>query len=188
MDQRWRTVRSQSLLKDQWIDLRAECCITPEGAEISPYYVLSYPDWVHVVAITTSGNLVLVRQYRQAAGEMILELPGGLVDPKDSSPENAARRELEEETGFTAPIWKPVISLYPNPATHTNRMHVFLASGAECTRPQNLDAGECGLQVELLDIPAVLRGLRSGLFAHAAHASAILLGLEAAGRVAFTAA
>jgi 8-oxo-dGTP pyrophosphatase MutT (NUDIX family) len=183
MDRRWRTVRSETLLKDRWIDLRADHCVTPGGVEISPYYVLSYPDWVHVVAITADDKLVLVRQYRHAAGESLLELPGGAVDPGDASIEDAARRELAEETGFIAARWEWISSLHPNPATHTNRIHGFLALDAERDRAQDLDLGEGDLTVELHDIPAVLVGLQSGLLGQAAHVSLLLLALAAAGRI-----
>jgi len=187
MDQKWRTTRSETLLKNRWIDVRSDHCITPTGMEISPYYVLSYPEWVHVVAITGSGCIVLVRQYRHAAGAFTLELPGGAADAGDTDLEHAARRELAEETGFTAARWELITSLYPNPATHTNRIHFFLAIDAVCTNPQSLDPGEAGLQVEALSIPAVLNGLRSGLIGQATHVSGLLLGLAAAGRIDFTA-
>jgi 8-oxo-dGTP pyrophosphatase MutT (NUDIX family) len=187
MEQKWRVIRSETLLQDRWVHLRADHCVTPNGTEISPYYVLAYPDWVHVVAITEAGSLVLVRQYRHAAGEVFLELPGGAVDPQDTSLEHAARREFEEETGFTAQRWQYVISLRPNPATHTNRVHFFLAFGAAYTRPPSLDPGEDGLRVELLDIPSVLDGLRTGLLGQAMHVSGIFLGLAAAGRLSLTA-
>ena len=188
MKRKWRTIRSESLLKDPWIDLRADHCITQTGREITPYYVMSYPDWVHVVGITEANRLVLVRQYRHAAGEFFLELPGGTVDLDDISLEHAARREFAEETGFTARRWEMFTSLYPNPATHTNRIHFFLALDAVCDHPQSLDIGEDGLAVELVDIPAVLDGLRSGLLGQAMHVSGILLGLAAAGRLTLAAA
>jgi len=149
---------------------------------------MSYPDWVHVVGITEANRLVLVRQYRHAAGEFFLELPGGTVDLDDISLEHAARREFAEETGFTARRWEMFTSLYPNPATHTNRIHFFLALDAVCDHPQSLDIGEDGLAVELVDIPAVLDGLRSGLLGQAMHVSGILLGLAAAGRLTLAAA
>jgi hypothetical protein len=79
-------------------------------------------------------------------------------------------------------------SLYPNPATHTNRVHFFLALDAVCDRPQSLDVGEDGLAVEILDIPVVLDGLRSGLLGQAMHVSGLLLGLAAAGLVTMTTA
>jgi 8-oxo-dGTP pyrophosphatase MutT (NUDIX family) len=183
MDRTWRTIRSETVLKDRWIDLRADHCVTPDGVEISPYYVLSYPDWVHVVAITADDKLVLVRQYRHAAGESLLELPGGAADPGDASMEEAAQRELAEETGFTAVRWELISSLRPNPATHTNRIHGFLALDAERAGGQKLDIGEGDLTVELHDIPAVLEGLKSGLLGQATHVSLLLLALAAAGRL-----
>jgi 8-oxo-dGTP pyrophosphatase MutT (NUDIX family) len=187
MGQKWRVTRSETLLQDRWINLRADHCVTPSGVEISPYYVLSYPDWVHVVAITNTGSLVLVRQYRHAAGEFSLELPGGIVEPQDASLEHTARREFEEETGFTAQRWQYVAGLRPNPATHTNRVHFFLALDAAYNRPPSLDAGEHGLHVEVLDVASVLDGVRSGLLAHATHVSGLLLGLGAAGRLSLAA-
>ena len=80
MDQNWRVVRSEMLLKDRWVELRADDCVTSAGIKIGPYYVLSYPDWVHVVALTSASSLILVRQYRHAVGDCTLELPGGAVD------------------------------------------------------------------------------------------------------------
>ena len=183
MDQRWRTVRSNTVRKDRWIDLRADHCVTPSGVELNPYYVLAYPDWVHVVALTRDDEVVLVRQYRHAVGETVLELPGGAVDASDANIEQAAQRELEEETGFAAERWQHVSSLYPNPATHTNRQHVLLATGAVRSRPQCLDQGEEGLEVLTLPTSDVLAGLASGLLGQSMQVSAVLLGLALAGRI-----
>lgn len=171
------------MLKDRWIDVRADHCVTPGGTEISPYYVLNYPDWVHVVAVTPAGGLVLVQQYRHAAGEIFLELPGGAIDAADADIEQAARRELEEETGFTAQQWKFVSSLYPNPATQTNRVHVYLAIDAVHESDQHLDVGEEGLQVSIVPIEEILNGLRAGVLGQSMHVSAVLLGLSVAGRL-----
>jgi len=186
MDQRWQVKRSTNVLKDRWIDVRADDCVNAAGVEISPYYVLSYPDWVHVVAVTGDDRLVLVRQYRHAAGILSLELPGGAVDPEDKGLEQAARRELEEETGYTAPYWEHITTLHPNTATHTNRLHVFLALDATLTGPPDLDPAEAGLAVELHAIASVVDGLRSGLMSQATHVSGLLLALAAAGRLDLT--
>lgn len=183
MDEKWKTVRSERLLKDRWIDLRADYCLTPKGRNISPYYVLSYPDWINVVAITVDGCLVLVRQYRHAAGEFFMEIPGGAIENADNDIEQAARRELEEETGFTAKSWELVSTLHPNPASHTNRLHTYLAIDATRDHEQRLDHGEEGLTVHVVPIPQVLDGLRSGFIGQALHVSSILIGLNVAGRL-----
>jgi ADP-ribose pyrophosphatase YjhB (NUDIX family) len=182
---KWQVQSSKSLLKDRWIDVRADHCVTPSGAELSPYYVLSYPDWVNVVAITPDACVVLIRQYRHGAGDFILELPAGAVDVADASEEVSAQRELREETGFTAPRWQKAATLYANAATHSNRVHSFVAYDAVLAGPQMLDAGEDGMTVHLMPIAQVLEGLPHGLLGHAMQVSALLLGLAAAGRLTF---
>jgi 8-oxo-dGTP pyrophosphatase MutT (NUDIX family) len=184
---KWRTTKSETVLKDRWIHLRADHCVTASGIDISPYYVLTYPEWIHIVAITGDDKIVLVRQYRHGAGEVTLELPGGVHDPSDPSLVHTAQRELEEETGFVASRYELITSLHPNPATHTNRVHFFLAIEAVQSRQQLLDPGEDGMTVEVLPVQTVLDGLRSGLIGHAAHASGLLLALAAAGRVSLDA-
>lgn len=183
MSAAWHVTSSQTLLRDRWIDLRADRCVTASGAVIEPYYVLGYPDWVHVVALTEADELVLVRQYRHGVGAMVLELPGGCADASDADMAAAARRELLEETGFGAAEIQHVTTLFPNPATQSNRLHIMLATGLRREAAQSLDLGEDGLTVELLPLGEVLAGLQSGLIGQAMHVAALLLGLAKAGRL-----
>ena len=183
MTQAWRILSSRTIVKDRWVDLRADRCVTPSGAEISPYYVLGYPDWVHVVALTTDDRMVLVRQYRHAVGEAVLEVPGGVIDPTDRDPQAAARRELAEETGYTARHWRSVGSFYPNPATQTNRVHVVLALEARQDVAPSLDPGEEGLATLTLPVGEVLDGMADGLLGQSMHVAAVYLALSAAGRL-----
>ena len=178
----WIVKRSRPLLKDRWIDLRADDCVTGSGQDVAPYYVLSYPDWVHVVAITPEDCLVLVRQYRHAAGKVVVEIPGGALDASDVNDEAAARRELAEETGYVSSEWTKISSLYPNPATHTNRVHVYLALNATRECAQALDAGE-EVEVIVLPIDSVLENLGASGLEQAMHVSAVLLALAAARRL-----
>lgn len=180
MTKAWRVLSSRTVVKDRWMDLRADHCVTPAGVDVSPYYVLGYPDWVHVVALTDDRRMVLVRQYRHAVGRTVLEIPGGGVDAADDDPQTAAQRELAEETGYTAPIWRMVGSFYPNPATHTNRVHVALALGARRDVDPSLDAGEEGLSTLTMPTHEVLGGLASGLLGQSMHVAAVYLGLTAA--------
>lgn len=181
MTEAWRVLETRTVVKDRWVDLRADRCVTPAGVEIAPYYVLGYPDWVHVVAVTGDGRVVLVRQYRHAVGRSVLEIPGGAVDPADGDPLRAAQRELAEETGYAAPDWRLLGSFFPNPATHTNQVHVALALGAHPAAAPSLDAGEEGLATLTLPVREVLDGLAGGLLGQSMHVAAVFLGLSAAG-------
>lgn len=178
----WTVVASQQLLKDRWIDLRADVCRTPSGAEIAPYYVLSYSDWVHIVAITTDHQLVLVRQYRHGVGRWLTELPGGVADPQDATLAEAAARELLEETGYRV-VETPhlVASLDANPATHTNRVHTFLAQGVTLERKPALETGEEGMSVCLMPMDKVVEALQSGEISQSMHVAALFLALLKAG-------
>ena len=183
MVQPWRTLSSQRLLHDRWIDLRADRCVAEDGTEMTPYYVLTYPDWVHVVALTPDDHLVLVQQYRHGAGIATTELPGGATEAGDADAMATGRRELREETGFSAASWQHVSSLYPNPATQTNRVHTVLATGCVRVAGQRLDAGEAGMAVLLRPIGKVLAGLAKGGLAQSMQVAGLLLGLAQAGRI-----
>jgi 8-oxo-dGTP pyrophosphatase MutT (NUDIX family) len=180
----WRVAASRLIHADRWIRLRADHCITPEGAVLDPYYVLEYADWVHVVAVTDDDRLVVNHQYRHGAGCVHLELPGGVMDATDAGPIEAGLRELREETGFAARGFRHIMSLSPNSATHTNRIHIVLAEGAYADGAQSLDAGE-EIAVELLPLAEIPALIASGAFLQAAHVASLMLGLQALGRMRF---
>lgn len=124
--QPWRRLRSEILVADQWIRLRADACATAEGTEISPYYVLEYPDWVHVVPVSATGRLLLIEQYRHAVGRVCLELPAGRIDVSDPDPIAAGQRELLEETGCSGERPELLAPATVNPASHTNLVQTIL--------------------------------------------------------------
>ena len=165
----------QSLIRDRWIDLRADRCLTPSGTEVSLYYVLNYPDWVHIVALTPERDVLLVRQYRHGAGLSLLGLPAGTVDGSDDGVEGAARRELAEETGYFSDRWLSAGALYPNPAIQTNRVHTFLALDAVPRHEQKLDEGEEGLTLSSMPLAEILPALDRGLFSQAMHVASMFL-------------
>lgn len=183
MTAKWKVLRSETLLKDRWIDLRAETCVTPGGAEIAPYYLLRYPDWVHVVALTEADEIVLVREYRHGMGDFCLGLPAGIVDGEDAGPEQAARRELAEEAGYEARFWRPVARLQADASRQGNLIHIFLAEGLTGGLTRRLDEGEEGMTVECWPIADVLEGIAKGALPQASQVSTLILALAAAGRL-----
>ncbi len=97
-DLTWKLLSSTYIHKGPWATLRTDRCLMPGGEIVEDYYVLEYSNWVNAVAVTEDNKILLVKQYRHAAGIVSLEIPGGVIDG-DETPEHAIRRELLEETG-----------------------------------------------------------------------------------------
>jgi len=157
----WKVVASRDTYQDRWLKIRSDDCLTDGGCLVSPYHVLEYPDWVHVIAMTPSFEVVLVRQYRHAVSQILLELPGGSMEPTDLSPLEAAARELREETGYVTDDMVTLNALHVNPATHTNNLWPVLALGVRCVQPPEHDPIE-SIEVVLADLGAFVAAVREG--------------------------
>lgn len=127
----WKLLFSEYLHQEDWLTVRRDELQLPNGHIIPKYFVLEYPDWVNTIAITKDGQFVLVRQYRHAIGRANYELCAGVVDGEGESPLDAAKRELQEETGYTGGEWEEWMRLAPNPATSNNWVHCFVARNVE---------------------------------------------------------
>ena len=125
----WSVLSSSYLSRKPWLTLRQDRVRLPNGTIIEDYNVLEYPDWVNIVAITPEGMAVLVRQYRHGIRAVHYELPAGVCEASDPGPEETARRELLEETGYGGGDWSLLMTLSANPGTHSNRTFTYLANG-----------------------------------------------------------
>lgn len=177
----WAHISSKYLVKEDWATLRVDTCRMPDGTIIPEYYVLEYPDWVNAVALTVDNQFILVKQYRHAAAEVLLELPGGCIE-KGESPEQAVRRELLEETGYEFDEVDFLSSLYANPATANNKTHCYIATGGKRTAEQKLDKGE-EIEIELVSLEKLKELLAGNQFGHALHTSGIFYALVKLGEI-----
>src|SRR6185369_5279763 len=130
----WQVLGSKLLVSERWLQLREDRVRLGNGHEIERFHVIHGPDWASVLCVTEDSEVVLVRQYRHGVGRPSLELPAGVIESHET-PEEAARRELAEETGYESDDWVRIQSVSTEPARHTTQAHFFCARGARLTRP-----------------------------------------------------
>lgn len=159
-DMNWTTVESEYLFRRPWLTVRREKVRLPDGTVHPEFYVLEYPTWINVIAITDKGEFVMIRQYRHGLRETRYELVAGCAE-EGESPEAAARRELAEETGYTGGRWTLMSALSPNATSTNNLSYSFLAEGVVKTQDQHLDATE-DIQIHLLSREEVFTLLETG--------------------------
>ncbi|MDE6543966.1 MAG: NUDIX hydrolase [Muribaculaceae bacterium] len=159
-DRRWTVLSSKYLWRRPWLTVRLEHVRLANGREAPEFYILEYPDWINVIAITKDGEMVMIRQYRHGVGRSDYELCAGVIE-EGENPEDAARRELLEETGFGGGEWTQFARLAPNPSTQTNWTYSYLAVGVEKIDTQHLDGAE-DISVHLMSKSQVLQLLRDG--------------------------
>lgn len=158
--QKWTVLESEYLIRRPWLTARRDRVQLPNGVINPEYYVLEYPDWVNIIAITDDGRMVFERQYRHGRGEVGYEIPAGVCEPGES-PKQAARRELLEETGYGEGSWRLNMIAAPNPSTSNNLCYSFIATGVRRLDSQHLETTE-DIAVHLLYEDEVLRLMRSG--------------------------
>ncbi len=137
----WKVLSSEYLFRRPWLTARRDVCQLPDGRINDEYYVLEYPTWINVVAVTRDGEMVLVRQYRHGLGRTCFEIVAGCVE-EGEDPMDAAKRELLEETGYSGGEWQETLVFSCNASAMNNLSHSFLALGVEKTATQHLDACE----------------------------------------------
>jgi len=147
----WTVSSSTNVVRNQWISLRADNCVTPSQIEVAPYYVLEYPDWVSIFALNSAGEVIRVSEYHHGAGVYGFGLPGGSLADESESPEAAAVRELHEETGFVAAKLVNLGAVWANWGNHTNRVHMFLATDCYLSGQSSPDESE-SISVETVSI------------------------------------
>lgn len=158
-DGRWETISSEYLFRRPWLTVRHDQVRLPDGRINPEFYVLEYPDWVNVIAITEDGRFVMERQFRQGLGKTCFEIPAGVLEKGETALE-AARRELMEETGYGEGTWEEIMTVSGNCSTTSNLTHCFVAKGVRKVSGQHLDSTE-DLCVYLLTLEQVRELLRS---------------------------
>lgn len=151
-----------------WFDLVAKFI---DGDTKNPYYSIQTLDYVSVIGITDNDEILLVRQYRAAAGKKTLELPSGHVE-KGDTPLQAAQQELMEETGYSAVKWELLGAILPDSGRMSNKMWCFFASGLKRT---GTFTPEQGIEVVHCSLGDFQKNILDASFDHALHLAPVLL-------------
>jgi ADP-ribose pyrophosphatase len=138
-------VASRILRRGRYLTFRVDTIERADGSR-TERDIAGHPGAVAIVALDDDGRVALVRQYRVAVGQALLEIPAGGLDlGEDGSkeaPEAAARRELEEETGLRATTWRHLSSCFSAPGFTEEEMHLYLATGLSVAEDGRLGPDE----------------------------------------------
>ena len=140
------------------LNLRVDRVLFDDGIEATRE-VVEHRGASVIIPLLEDKRVLLVRQYRYAIGKELLEIPAGTCD-EDESPEDCAKRELQEETGFTCDDLEKVLECYVAPGYSTEKIHFFLARSLRRTQ-QDPDEDE-RISVEPVSIPDALAKIRNG--------------------------
>jgi 8-oxo-dGTP pyrophosphatase MutT (NUDIX family) len=165
MIKQWKCIQSKFNQSFHVFSIRTDTAISPRTGLQHDFYVIESNDWINIIPITDDNQVVMVKQYRHGSKDITLEIPGGLVDPGDT-PEQAALRELFEETGYQAEKLIKIGEVNPNPALFNNRCYTFLASGLKKIGDPKPDQTE-DIEVILIPLSEVPKLILKGKIDHA---------------------
>lgn len=152
-------ISSEDIFKGKILYIKKDKVKLPNG-KTADRELVRHIGAVCVIPVTDDGKVILVRQFRYPIGETVLEVPAGKLDSPDEDRLEAAKRELREETGFTADEWTDLGIYYPSPAYCDEKLTVYLARGLH-KGEQSLDEDEF-LNVRIRDLSALVTDVMSG--------------------------
>ena len=176
MPRPWEVVSSRLVLDGApWLSVWEDTVRLPSGRELAPFYRYRKSDFACIFAVTDEQRVLVERRWRQGPRVVTWDLPAGYVDAEET-PEQAARRELLEETGHEATTWTHLASVTVDGNSYGSRAHFFLAEGARrVADPREDDTEEA--ELHLLSVDEVRRLLDEGGFATLGAASMAAQGL-----------
>lgn len=155
MPKNWRKHASEPSTDFTIFSLLREQYESPRTGQLLQASIVQPPDWINVIALTPARECILIRQFRFGSQRITMEIPGGMLDAGEQ-PLTAAKRELREETGYSAEQWTPLGRVAPNPAFQRNHLHMFLAEDCRLEGAQMQDAGE-DIEVTLTPLSEIRR-------------------------------
>ena len=159
--QQWKTLSSEVVFEAKhWFKVIQDTVKLPNNRIVDDYYRIEALDYVLIYARSNNGKVLIERQYKHGLGKITTTFPAGFID-KNEQPLSAAKRELLEETGFQAKIWKQIGTFILDGTRNYGKAHYFIAENLEyIAEPIKSDMEE--LQVSFLSIDELLSEVAQG--------------------------
>jgi 8-oxo-dGTP pyrophosphatase MutT (NUDIX family) len=161
----WKKISSRPLGDFRIFTVRGDKKISPRTNKEHEFFVIESVNWVNVIAVTQDQQLVMIEQFRHGSNTVELEVPGGMIDARDASPEASGERELREETGYAGKGARIIGSVWANPAIMSNTCYTVLVEDCQCAHPLEWDHAE-DLMTRLVPIADVPGLIASGKIRH----------------------
>lgn len=161
----WTRRRSKPVADCRVFKVREDTCERASDNKEATFFIIENPDWVNVIALTAHEQVVLIEQFRHGSEEIILEIPGGMIDENEEK-EFAAKRELLEETGYSSDEFVYLGKSRPNPAIQNNWIYHYAAFNCEKTAETAFDEHE-SVTTKLVPLADVKRLVANGEITHA---------------------
>ncbi|MEO8770533.1 MAG: NUDIX hydrolase [Ferruginibacter sp.] len=172
----FKTLSSEYINKHHYFTARKDSYQTNTGKIVDPYFVVELPTGAAAMAITENNEVILVKQYRHPVDEILTEIPGGFIDANEK-PEDAIRRELLEETGYSFTTIHLLGTSLLNPGVLDNITYMFLAIGGVKIADQSLDPNE-EIEIILKPLEEVRAMLMRNEIKQSMHALCMFYGFE----------
>lgn len=166
-----KTIETKDIYKGKIINLRVDSVELPDG-KIASREVVEHKGAVAIVPVLEKNKVVLVKQYRHPAGKVLLEIPAGTLNPSED-PLDCAKRELIEETGYSAAKWTKLFGAYLAPGYSNEFIHIYLA---EDLTPAHAEADEDEfIEVSIVGIDEAIDMISTGEIEDAKTISGLLM-------------
>ncbi|MBT3983396.1 MAG: NUDIX hydrolase [Bacteriovoracaceae bacterium] len=141
MIKKWKVLEREDISPSKWFPLEKQKVQLPSGTLLDDYYIGRLGNVAMIIPVTSEGEIVFVKQYKNGVGEIALELPAGYIE-KDQTPLEAAQAELAQETGIESPGIEYIGELWTSPTKIDTKVFGFIVKDAVITCGQNLDVTE----------------------------------------------
>jgi len=178
--EKWTILISKRVLDERWAKVRRDTCLLPSGEVVEDYFIWEGNNFAIVFGLTNDDKVVLVRQYKHGAQDIVVELPAGLVETFDSDPQVTAARELREETGYEAEDYTHLASLFVSSAKATTVAHLYLATGLAQVASPEPDSQE-SIESFCVSLPELIQMIDTGEIRDVNSIATIFLALQRLG-------